>query len=469
MDARCAKLLLVVLAWSAVAANYRTPNFVVTAPTPEIAQQVGQAAEKFRKELAVAWLGREMPRWYSPCPIQVMVGNMGAGGATSFNFDRGEVYGWQMNIQGPLDRVLDSVLPHEVSHTVFATHFRCPLPRWADEGAATLAEHESEKVKQVRNVQHLLGTSQRIPLRQLLAMRDYPPNMQDVLTLYAEGYVLAELLVQKGGKARYLKFLGDAQKQGWDRALQVHYQYRGIDDLERQWQEWVLAGGPLKKTEHLAEGPRGPAPGAVAGAAAGTVVRAQNSESEVAIARRGEERVVTSALSAPAPKKRSVEPAQVEEPREAEVQGLDRSGGVVDELPGKVESDAPRFVSRGEAVRKGKRSDNLVATVEPERLARPAVAADERARVRGGSRLASEARGSRVEDRVSVEGITRLGVAPRGGPAAVAADDRGAPKRTAASRRTAVLSAERAPVARRAPQYSEFPGEAGERPLRGVQ
>ena len=133
-------------AWPAaccsLGANQRTANFIVSAPTPAIAQQIAQAAEQYRKQLAIDWLGREMPTWAEPCPITVQVGDhLGAGGATSFMFERGEVYGWRMTIQGSLERVLDSVLPHEVTHTVFATHFRRPLPRWADEGACTTVEH----------------------------------------------------------------------------------------------------------------------------------------------------------------------------------------------------------------------------------------------------------------------------------------------------------------------------------------
>ena len=53
-----------------------------------------------------------MPDWYRPCVMNVQVGpHLGAGGATTFLFDRGEVYGWRMNIQGLAERVLDSVLP----------------------------------------------------------------------------------------------------------------------------------------------------------------------------------------------------------------------------------------------------------------------------------------------------------------------------------------------------------------------
>ena len=53
-----------------------------------------------------------------------------------------------MNVQGSLERILDSVLPHEITHTIFATHFGRPLPRWADEGACTTVEHSTERRKQ---------------------------------------------------------------------------------------------------------------------------------------------------------------------------------------------------------------------------------------------------------------------------------------------------------------------------------
>ena len=246
MDARFQGICMAALALCSVAATDRSRNFVVTAPTYEIAKQVAYQAEVYRHKLAVEWLGKPLPAWKYPCTVNVKVGQIGAGGATTFVFTGNAVGDFKMNIQGPLDRILDSVLPHEINHTIFAEHFRRPLPRWADEGAATFVEDESERRRQMLLAMQVLQSSRRIPLRSLLGIMDYPKDMQDVLHLYAEGYVLVELLIQNGGRARFLAFLKAAHTDGWDRSLHAYYGHAGIDYLERDWNKWVLAGCPAK-------------------------------------------------------------------------------------------------------------------------------------------------------------------------------------------------------------------------------
>ena len=123
------------------------------------------------------WLGQTMPNWAQPCTMTVQVGpHLGAGGATSFVFDRGEVFGWRMTIQGSAERVLDSVLPHEVTHMIYATHFRRPLPRWADEGGATSMECASEKAKHRTMLLQFLRTGRGLAFNQMFAMTEYPPT-----------------------------------------------------------------------------------------------------------------------------------------------------------------------------------------------------------------------------------------------------------------------------------------------------
>lgn len=228
----------------ATAAQHRTPNFVVEAATKEIAEQVGQAAERFRHDLAVHWLGQPLPKnWSRPCPISVKVGpGLGAGGATSFLFDRGEVYGWKMNIQGTLERVLDSVLPHEVTHTIFASYFRQPLPRWADEGACTTVEHISERTNHQKHLQQFLRTGRGIPFSRMFEMKEYP---QDVMPLYAQGHSVVTFMLQQGGQDKFIKFVREGLKsEQWVEVTHRHYGFASLAALQDAWLEWVRRGSP---------------------------------------------------------------------------------------------------------------------------------------------------------------------------------------------------------------------------------
>src|SRR5260221_10936591 len=103
MDIRRPMLLMAVFAVGSMGATFRTQNFVVTAPTDQIAQQVGQYAERYRKEKALEWLGQEMKPWGRPLPLKVTIGG-NAGGATTFAFDKGAIWDQEMNIQGSLER-----------------------------------------------------------------------------------------------------------------------------------------------------------------------------------------------------------------------------------------------------------------------------------------------------------------------------------------------------------------------------
>ncbi|MEZ6125410.1 MAG: hypothetical protein R3C49_19865 [Planctomycetaceae bacterium] len=258
MDASLPRFALILLSlFISTGATFRTDNFTVTAPTQEVAQQVAVAAEAYRRELAIFWLERPLPNWSRPCSIKVRPDVMGAGGETRFQFVGNEVLNWNMYVQGSLERILDSVLPHEVNHTIFACHFRRPLPRWADEGAATLFEHRSEQAKQLGLLNQVLNNPREfISLRDLLTMKEYPKGYRPMLILYAEGYALADFLVQQGGRKKYLKFMADGERMGWTEAIRANYSHGGVDALQANWKGWVLAGMPklkLPKDEALVE------------------------------------------------------------------------------------------------------------------------------------------------------------------------------------------------------------------------
>ena len=273
-------------------ARHHTRNFICDAKTGQLAREVCMEAERQREVLAIKWLGKTLPDWPQPCPITVTqcFPGKGAGGATTFGFhtvrrngrEEPAVGGFCMQIEGSRERILDSVIPHEVNHTIFASHFRRPLPRWADEGAATLTEFKSERRRQ-RNTLVDQWQTHRYRLSNLITQTEYPGNPRNpspgdvakVMQVYAQGYSLADFLVQKGGKTAFLKALEDASRRipgggrrgidweypldRWDAALRKHFGLT-VNGLEREWHGWVMAGMKplnLPRGRQLADAGRG--------------------------------------------------------------------------------------------------------------------------------------------------------------------------------------------------------------------
>lgn len=227
------------------AANFRTRNFLVEAPTPQLAREVGDAAERFRDELATYWTGSTLPPWPTPCPVRVVAGdNLAAQGVTTYN--PSPVRDFQMEVIGTPERILDSVLPHEVTHTVLATYFGRPLPRWADEGICTTVEHASERAKHEAKLREFLASRRGIAMNRLFLLTEYP---QDVLPMYAQGYSVCRFLIEQQGPKTFIGFLEDyMQRPSWTANVQKHYGYESLAELQEYWLDWVEAGsGSVEK------------------------------------------------------------------------------------------------------------------------------------------------------------------------------------------------------------------------------
>ena len=245
----CRAGMLLLLLFSAMGANYATANFTVNAPTADAARQYAEVAEQSRKDLAILWLGEPLPDWSAKCPIKVHVGkDLGAGGSTSFVFENGEVFDWEMEIQGSHERILDSVMPHEITHMILASHFGKPIPRWLDEGIATSVECLSEKANYRKMLRHYLQSDVRrcFPLNRMVAMKDYP---SDPMPFYAQGFSLVEYLLECGQRfddqqhRRLVRFAESAMQNGdWQSALQEHYGIQNLGALQISWVAWVGTG-----------------------------------------------------------------------------------------------------------------------------------------------------------------------------------------------------------------------------------
>jgi thiol-disulfide isomerase/thioredoxin len=228
--------------------SYKTDNFIVTTGGGN-ACAMAYTAEYYRCFESITSTGKKFPNWEKPATVNIEFGpNLGAGGKTNFVFDKGEVFNWDMNIQGSPERVADSVLPHEIQHTVTASYLRKPVPRWADEGISTTTEHYSELNRHRQMLDQFLRTGRGIAFNQMINMMDYP---KDIMPIYAQGYSTTDYLLQLGGgdcvgKKKFFDFLKQGTTSGdWNSALQSNYGISDTSQFQNSWLDWLKSGSPV--------------------------------------------------------------------------------------------------------------------------------------------------------------------------------------------------------------------------------
>ncbi len=232
---------------------YRTSNFLVQAPSAVVARRIGQAAEHLRKEQAMLWLGKELPAWPKPCPIQIRINEAEKGGYSNPTFHKGKLIGQDMSLTGSLEDILADTLPHEMTHLILANWFGRPVPRWADEGAAILAEGDKRKhYYDLRLRKVVTASGPVIGLRKLFTMEDYPADWTSLCSLYSEGYSITRFLIESGDRHQFLLFFDQGMREGWDQAVQAHYGFRNVEQLEKAWLKRVLPNSQKKYAIHIA-------------------------------------------------------------------------------------------------------------------------------------------------------------------------------------------------------------------------
>src|SRR5207237_9809860 len=81
-------------------------------------------------------------------------------------------------------------------------------------------------------VLQFINSHRAIPLSLLFALTQYP---SDVGSLYAEGYSVAEFLVDTSNRKTFLDFVAHGMQYGWDGAAQSYYHFANVNQLEQAW------------------------------------------------------------------------------------------------------------------------------------------------------------------------------------------------------------------------------------------
>ncbi len=229
-----------------------TENFHCWSLLPdEDARQLALSCELWRAQLQKTWLSqREAVAWTPKCEVVVhpqrddynralnRLGDMSVG-STRMNFDQGRVVLRRIDVRADASDWSNAALPHELTHVVLGDRFGGrSLPRWADEGIAMLSESLEKHQVRLANLKVILTQQQTLRVSDLVRMQ-FMPERHQLDAFYGQSLALSSLLIRKSTPARFADFVEDAMQQGFDPALQRHYQMSGVAALEQEWKAWT--------------------------------------------------------------------------------------------------------------------------------------------------------------------------------------------------------------------------------------
>lgn len=221
-------------------ANFR----LVHSQSREFAEQMLQLAEQHRRSAFAKFASPHAGPW--PVACEVVLHATGADyakatgqpanspGHSTIKSQAGRVTSRRIDLRADDPDLLGCVLPHEITHVVLGDLFPDePLPRWADEGLAVLAEPRAKVDRYTLTMIHNRRQGKLVPLDRLLATRDYPDPAW-LTVFYVQSVSVVEYLVNLRDPAAFVAFCRDLPN-GTDAALQRHYHIRHVAELQERW------------------------------------------------------------------------------------------------------------------------------------------------------------------------------------------------------------------------------------------
>jgi hypothetical protein len=215
-------------------------NFTVLAEDQALAQAILDRAEQYRRQVAVEWLGTELPPSVGRARITQTRKEQNVPTFT-WTVDResgGDRKEHSVYISGEGEELVGPALCHEVAHVVFATQFAGRLPAWIDEGIASRYDDEDRKETR-RKILDWYARSENWPRLKLLV------ESEQILAQDQASYSVAasvvEYLLSLDSREKLLEFAQAASREGCDAALRRHYKIGGVEELQSRWQAWAAA------------------------------------------------------------------------------------------------------------------------------------------------------------------------------------------------------------------------------------
>jgi len=209
-------------------------NFLVSAPDQELAEAVLARAEEYRREVAIRWLGSELPSGTGRAIVSARISQTSqycrfwsardTGGklhTITVTDQRGQVSGY--------------VLRHEITHLVLDTGFDGRLPPWASEGIAMLEDGQSLKSERARVLAGYARTRSWPNLRIILRTPRFHLNDSEA---FITAFSFTQYLLSRRDPSTYFKFAVATNTNEWESAAHQHYG-TSVEQLQEAWQTRV--------------------------------------------------------------------------------------------------------------------------------------------------------------------------------------------------------------------------------------
>lgn len=149
--------------------------------------------------------------------------------------EAGRVVTRQIDVRGDRADWLDGALAHELVHVLAADRFvNAPMPRWADEGLALLADPHRKQTLHDADFRRASASRRQFRLAELLALEDYP-SPERMTTFYGQSASVVRFLAARGEPQEFVDFVEHALEHGYDAALRNIYDLDGVAELEIEW------------------------------------------------------------------------------------------------------------------------------------------------------------------------------------------------------------------------------------------
>lgn len=229
-----------------------TVNFRVYHQQPrELAEQAAHSAERTRAEMLHRWFGMRGANWEPRCEIYLHATkedysratnvHVSSQGHSTFRIENHRVLSRRIDLHCDDPDILSAALPHETTHAVLIGNFGAwTLPRWADEGIAVLSEPRAKvKKEHFDDLARHRHNGKLFPLSQLMRQNDYP-EAHLIRVFFGQSVSLVDFLVKEKGPRVFTQFVRDGLRDGYEPALQRHYGYRSIADMEQRWIQFAF-------------------------------------------------------------------------------------------------------------------------------------------------------------------------------------------------------------------------------------